>query len=550
LAQVFGVHCGACQFIPIMVSDGTKTVLATIGGVALLREACKLLLMFLRARQRQTQCPASLRDRLYPEHGLGDHIMDVDGFREAGRKMVEWIADYRASCHTRSVLPTVQPGFLSDRLPAFAPAVGAPWETIFRDFEEQILPGITHWESPHFFSYFKPHASFPSVLGEFLCAGLNVIGFSWIASPACTELEMVVCDWFAKMLRLPEDFLCRGNGLGGGVIQGTAGESAIVALLAAVAEQRQKPGFSIEKAVVYGSDQAHSILDKACLVVGIPSHHLRKISTNFKQGYALQPDALEKAIVEDEAAGLQPLFLFVTVGTTSTTASDVLPPLTAVAQKKGLWVHLDAAYGGAYAICPEFRNGLFDGMENVDSVVVNAHKKLMANFDVSLLWTRRRRALLQALSLEAEKNEYLRNANSDKGIVIDYKDWQLPLGRRFRSLKLWFVLRSFGAEGLREHIRNGVRLAATFSSWVKEDDRFEVCCPSQFALVCIRLRAGDEASERLKDACNNSGKIHFVSTKVEGQTVLRIAIGGLEMSERDIAFAWKVLQEEATRVLV
>ena len=341
--------------------------------------------------------------------------MDTAEFLEAGKQLVEYIARYRTGIlpSASNVRSTVAPGFLTDTdAMATMPERGAEWDEIFAEFERLIVPGLTHWESPRFFAYFKPHASYPSVLGEMLSAGLNVMGFSWTASPSCTELESVTLDWLAQLIQLPAAFHNRSEGKGGGVIQGSAGESCIVAMLAArartLATWRARPaGSDVSTAtptlVAYSSDQGHSIVDKAALVLG-DGVVLRKLATLAEDSFALQTCVLRDAIRADRAAGRLPFFVFATVATTSTCACDPLRAIAAVCAADGVaegasvscapWLHLDAAYGGAYAVCPEFRDTVFDGMELVDSLVVNCHKKLLVSFDCAAMWVRDRSALL------------------------------------------------------------------------------------------------------------------------------------------------------------
>uniref|UniRef100_A0A224XGT9 Tryptophan decarboxylase n=1 Tax=Hypericum perforatum TaxID=65561 RepID=A0A224XGT9_HYPPE len=384
-----------------------------------------------------------------------------------------------------------------------------------------------------------------------LSAGINMVGFSWITSPAATELEMIVLDWLGKILELPEDFLSTGQG--GGVIQGTASEAILVVLLAARDRVLRRVGKkTLEKLVVYGSDQTHSSLQKACQIGGIHPENCRLLKTDSSTDYALSQESLSAAISEDVSRGLIPFFLCANVGTTSSTAVDPLPALGKIAKAQDLWFHVDAAYAGSACICPEYRHYI-DGIENADSFNMNAHKWFLTNFDCSALWVKDRSALIKSLSTNPE---FLKNKASEANLVVDYKDWQIPLGRRFRSLKLWMVLRLYGLENLRGYIRNHVSLAKHFEELVAQDTRFEVVTPRRFSLVCFRLRhAGKDEdnantlNHNLLDAVNSSGKVFISHTVLSGKYTLRFALGAPLTEERHVVAAWKVLQQEASALL-
>ncbi|CAN6688685.1 unnamed protein product [Malus baccata var. baccata] len=353
--------------------------------------------------------------------------MDAEQLRENAHKMVDFIADYYKTIEDFPVLSQVQPGYLRDLLPDSAPTRPESLQQVFDDIQAKILPGVTHWQSPNFFGYYPSNSSVAGFLGEMLSAGLNIVGFSWITSPAATELEMIVLDWFAKMLKLPEEFLSAGQG--GGVIQGTASEAVLVVLLAARDRILRAEGKkALEKLVVYASDQTHSALQKACQIGGIHPENCRVLSTDSSTNYALSPNVLNEAISNDIAGGLVPFFLCATVGTTSSTAVDPLLELGKITKSNGMWFHVDAAYAGSACICPEYRHHI-DGVEEADSFNMNAHKWFLTNFDCSLLWIKDRNALVQALSTNPE---FLKNKASQANLVVDYKDWQIPLGRRFR----------------------------------------------------------------------------------------------------------------------
>jgi aromatic-L-amino-acid decarboxylase len=493
-------------------------------------------------------------------------------FNQWGQALLRWISDYRTNCRDLPVISTVSPNYLQDALPSTAPNSPEDWSLIMSDLDSKILPGLTNWEASNkFFAYFKPHASYPAVLGELLCAGLNVMGFDWIASPACTELEVVVLDWLAKFLNLPEKFLSSSEGPGGGVIQGSAGESAIVVLLAALIKKENQlakapitpsapkdrkkthlthsdsdhwppvAGPCRHKMVVYCADQAHAIIQKATMVLGCIFRAIDTSDTDLR----LTGSALEAAIAKDVAMGFIPIAIVATTGTTSSCVFDPLPEIVEVAKKHNVWLHIDAAYGGAYACLPELSDK-FEGLEGADSYVVNCHKKLMCPFDIAALYVANRRPILDALSLQPE---YLRNAHSESGAVVDYEHWQMPLGRRFRAMKLWFDMRRFGTEGLREHVRNGTRLAKRFAAKVEADEDLEIASPTSLSLVCFRWKGrGEEDQKLLLEAVKATGDCFIIHTKLRGKIVLRLACGGLEQSEADVDYAFDVIKGVAQKL--
>jgi aromatic-L-amino-acid/L-tryptophan decarboxylase len=487
--------------------------------------------------------------------------LSPEEFRKLGHRMVDWIADYWSRLESFPVRATVAPGEVLSKLPEHPPEEGLGdsegWEAVFRDLEEVVLPGLTHWQSPSFFAYFPANASGPAVLGELLSAGLGVQGMLWSTSPAATEMETRVLDWLAELTGLPAAFHS-GSGTGGGVIQGTASEATLVAMVAARERVRRKVGQQVEL-VAYTSTQAHSSVVKAAMLAGVASGvsddvHLRQLGTDTR--YALRPEELERAIREDLAAGRQPFFVCASLGTTSSGAMDPLRAVAEVLERTGVtasggWLHVDAAWAGSALVCPEHR-AMLEGMEAADSFAFNPHKWLLTNFDCNAFYTRDSRALLDALSVMPE---YLRNAASASGAVIDYRDWQIPLGRRFRALKLWFVLRHYGAQGLRAYIREHVRLAERFESWVVEDERFELATPRSLALVCFRLRprpgeepsATDARNRQLLERLNAGGKAFLTHTVLPGvggepaRYVLRMAIGAARTEERHVRAVWEQL---------
>jgi len=466
--------------------------------------------------------------------------MTPDEFRRRGREVVEWIARYLERVEELPVLSRARPGEVRARLPAHPPETGEPFEAVMRDLDEVILPGLTHWQSPGFFAYFPTGTSGPSILGELLSAGLGVQGMLWSTSPACTELETHVLDWLVGMLDLPAAF--RSDGAGGGVIQDTASSATLCALLAA---RERAVGYTggargtDPRLVAYASNQAHSSVEKAVRIAGLGTDRLRLIDVDDR--FAMRPDALERAMAADRAAGRVPCFVTATVGTTSSNALDPLGPIGAVARRHGAWLHVDAAMSGTAALCPELRF-IHDGLEGADSYCLNPHKWMGVNFDCGCLWVADRAALIRSLSVLPE---YLRNRATESGAVIDYRDWQVPLGRRFRALKLWMVIRHYGVEGLRHHVRRHVALAQDLARRVAADARFELAAPVPLNLVCFRHRGGDARNQALLDALNASGRLFLTHTKLDGKLTLRLCVGQMRTEERHVTEAWRRIQELA-----
>jgi len=467
--------------------------------------------------------------------------MSADEFRRQGRAVVDWVADYMARVERLAVASTVRPGEIRAQLPEAAPLHGEPFERMLADVESLILPGITHWQSPNFFAYFPANASGPAILGELLSAGLGVQGMLWSTSQACTELETRVLDWLVPMLGLPERFLSTGSG--GGVIQDSASSATLCALLAAreratrfESNRRGADG----KLVAYCSTQTHSSVEKAAKIAGVGAANLRQIEVDGN--FAMRPDALARQIAADVAAGSVPFFVCATVGTTSSNAIDPVREIARNCRERGLWLHVDAAMCGTAALCPEFRH-IHDGVEFADSYCFNPHKWMFTNFDCDCFYVADRKHLIDTLSVLPE---YLRNRATESGEVIDYRDWQIPLGRRFRALKLWFVIRHYGVAGLRHHLREHVRLAQRFAGWVRDDPRFELAAPAPLNLVCFRLRREEAANQRLLAALNASGELYLTHTKLDGKLTLRLCVGQTHTEERHVEAAWRrILAETA-----
>jgi aromatic-L-amino-acid decarboxylase len=462
--------------------------------------------------------------------------MDHEAFRRHGHAMVDWLADYFRDLEQRRVVPAVRPGEIRAALPTAAPELGEPFEAIFADFERQILPGMTHWGHPGWFAYFPSNGSPPSLLAEMLATGLGAQCMSWITSPAATELEQVVMVWLRDLLGLPTVFT--------GVIEDTASSSTLVACLTA----RDRMGAAAERMTAYCSREAHSSVAKAFRLAGIPADRVRVIAVD--DAYAMLPEALEDALAADAAAGLVPGIVVATMGTTSSTACDPLRAIGELAQAVGAWYHVDAAYGGTAAICPEIRP-LLDGVELADSLVTNPHKWLMTHFDCSAYYVRDVEALQRTMRTSPE---YLRTAQDQE--VANFRDWGIPLGRRFRALKLWFVLRSYGAEELRALLRGHIALGHELASWVDNEPHWERLAPAPLGLVCLRHvppeLAGDEAALAAHNAAlmarvNATGEVFLTHTQLGDRYVIRVAIGAWRTERRHVERVWGLLTVNGER---
>ncbi|XP_005396658.1 PREDICTED: aromatic-L-amino-acid decarboxylase isoform X1 [Chinchilla lanigera] len=475
--------------------------------------------------------------------------MDASEFRRRGKEMVDYVANYLEGIESRLVYPDVEPGYLRPLLPSSAPEEPETFEDIIGDIERIIMPGVTHWHSPYFFAYFPTASSYPAMLADMLCGAIGCIGFSWAASPACTELETVMLDWLGKMLRLPDAFLAGDASLGGGVIQGSASEATLVALLAARTKvtRRLQAAFPeltqaaiMEKLVAYSSDQAHSSVERAGLIGGVK---LKPIPSD--SNFSMRAAALQEALQRDKAAGLIPFFVVATLGTTNCCSFDNLLEVGPICNEEDMWLHIDAAYAGSAFICPEFRH-LLDGVEFADSFNFNPHKWLLVNFDCSAMWVKQRKDLIGAFKLDPV---YLKHGHQDSGLITDYRHWQIPLGRRFRSLKMWFVFRMYGVKGLQAYIRKHVQLAHEFESLVRQDPRFEICMDVTLGLVCFRLKGSNQLNETLLKRINSARKIHLVPCHLRDKFVLRFAICSREVESAHVQRAWQHIRELADEVL-
>ncbi|KAJ1255843.1 hypothetical protein BS78_K149700, partial [Paspalum vaginatum] len=449
------------------------------------------------------------------------------------------------SVESLPVLPGVEPGYLRRLLLSAPPNAAAPFDVAMKELREAVVPGLTHWASPNFFAFFPATNSAAGIAGELIASALNTVGFTWQASLAATELEVLAMDWLAQLLHLPPSFVnstgTGRRGTGSGVILGTTSEAMVVTLVAA--RDAALRGAGITRLTVYASDQTHSTFVKACRLTGFDPANVRSIPTGPDTDYALDPARLLAAMRADADAGLVPTYVCVTVGTTSSNAVDPVGAADDVAAAFGAWVHVDAAYAGSACICPEFRHHL-DGVERVDSLSMSPHKWLMTCLDCTCLWVRNASRLTESLETNPD---YLKNDASDSGAVTDLKDMQVGVGRRFRGLKLWMVMRTYGAAKLQEHIRSDVAMAKMFEDAVRADGRFEVVVPRNFALVCFRIiKAGEDdaegANRELMEQLNRTGKVYLAHTVVGGKFVLRFAVGSSMQEERHVRSAWDLIK--------
>ncbi|XP_052127613.1 aromatic-L-amino-acid decarboxylase isoform X1 [Frankliniella occidentalis] len=475
--------------------------------------------------------------------------MDSNQFRVRGQEMVEYICRYLEELPERRVVPSVEPGYLKHLIPKEAPENGEAWEDIMADVESKIMPGVTHWQHPRFHAYFPSGNSYPSILGDMLSDAIGCIGFSWAASPACTELETIVLDWLGKAIGLPVDFLAFAEGSkGGGVIQTSASECVLVCMLAARAqaikrlklkEPGAEEGVLLGRLMAYCSKESHSCVEKAAMISFVK---LRILEPD--QRCSLRGPTLRQAMEEDEAAGLVPFFVSTTLGTTSCCSFDNLMEIGPVCRRfPSVWLHVDGAYAGNSFICPELKS-LLDGVQYADSFNTNPNKWLLVSFDCSCLWVRDRLRLTSALVVDPL---YLQHGYSES--TIDYRHWGVPLSRRFRALKLWFVMRTYGIEGLRQYIRHHIKLAKSFEARVLKDPRFEVCNEVKLGLVCFRLRGTDQLNMKLLSSINASGRLHMVPATVVDKYIIRFCVTAQNATEEDVEHAWQVITEVASSLL-
>jgi aromatic-L-amino-acid decarboxylase len=467
--------------------------------------------------------------------------MEKEEFRRLGHELVDWVADYLENLERFRVVPSILPGEIKRQLPVSPPEEAEDWSKILEDFQQIIIPGMTHWQHPGWFAYFPANNSPASILAEILTAGLGAQCMSWQTSPAATELEEVVMEWLRQMIGLPEGM--------SGVIQDTASTSTLCALIAA---RERASSFKVnlqgfrQPMTVYASDQAHSSVEKGVKIAGYGREQLRYIPTD--DNFALIPEALEERIKEDLKAGAIPTCVVATLGTTSSSALDPLRPIGEICSRYGLWLHVDAAYAGTAAILPEMR-WMLDGVEYVDSFVFNPHKWMVTNFDCSAFFVKKAEDYVRTFEMHPE---YLKTAQDR--LVKNFRDWGIQLGRRFRALKLWFVIRSYGVKGLQALVREHIRLARLFRSWLEEHPLFEIMAPSPLSLVCFRFNDGrpeeelNPLNQLLHERINASGKIFLTHTTLRGRYTLRLVVGTRTTQEKHVRLAWEIIRQEAEKL--
>jgi aromatic-L-amino-acid/L-tryptophan decarboxylase len=474
------------------------------------------------------------------------HDMNSDEFREAGKQLIDWIADYLDHPERYPVLSRVKPGEVKDQLPARPPTTPESFDAILQDFNDVIMPGITHWNHPAFMAYFGTTGSLPGILGELLTAGVNANGMLWRTSPSVTELEEVVLDWLRQMVGLPDSFK--------GVIMDTASISSMIAVAAArealnlrIREEGMAGRSDLPRLTMYTSEQSHSSIEKGGIVLGIGQQNVRKIEVDAD--FRMKPDRLAAAIAADRRAGYVPFFVCATVGTTSTTSIDPVPDIADICAREHVWLHIDGAYGGNAAVVPEMRYVLA-GVERADSFVMNPHKWMFMPLDFSAFYTRHVDVLKRAFSILPE---YLRTAEGST--VTNFMDYGVQLGRRFRALKFWFMVRTYGVEGIIERIREHIRLAHEFEHWVRAAPGWEVAAPVPFSTVNFRAcpknvpeNQWNDFNERVLNAVNATGEVFLSHTKLNGSFVMHLAIGNIRTEEQHIARAWELLQQECGRM--
>lgn len=471
------------------------------------------------------------------KNDLGD--IAVDEFRKHGYSVIDRIADYYQVLEALPVLSQNEPGALKDALPASAPALAEDLTDVLKDVDRLIFPAVTHWNHPNFHGLFATSTSAVGIFGDMFASAFDMKAMLWRTAPASTELEDVVLDWLRQMTGLPDEF------------EGIIYDTASVSTMHAIAAARERAGFDVREMGmsgrsdlplmrVYCSEHVHSSIDKACITLGLGLRSLRKIKCNER--FEMIAEELERAIKEDLESGYAPICVIPTIGTTSTTSIDPVPEIAEICERYKIWMHVDAAYAGSAAIVPEMQP-LFNGWERADSIVMNPHKWLFTPFDLSVLYCRNLNDLKKAFSLTPE---YLRT--SDESSVKNGMDYGIQLGRRFRSLKLWFVIRYFGVEGMAARIREHCRLARLFASWVEDSDKFEMMAPVPFALVCFRAR-GEESeidglNEKLMNEINASGEAYISHTKLDGKFTLRLSVGSIHVEEKHIEKVWHLLNEK------
>jgi aromatic-L-amino-acid decarboxylase len=473
---------------------------------------------------------------------LGD--MPSEEFKKYGYQLIDWVADYLDNIESNPVLAQVKPGDIKSQLPKEAPRNNESFDEMIEDLNRIIMPGITHWNHPNFMAYFNSTSSGPGILGELLAAAINANGMVWKSNPSGTELEETVLHWFLDMIGLPQNYF--------GVVYDTASVSSMHAIAAAREHTgldiRSKGLSGLPKLILYCTEHSHSSIDKGALTLGIGLDGIRKIPTD--ENFAMIPEKLADAIKGDRAKGSVPFCVVATIGTTSSTAVDPVEEIAKICEREKTWLHVDSAYAGVTAMLPEMKS-YFKGMEKADSIVINPHKWLFVPVDFSILYTRKPEILKRAFSLTPE---YLKTTEET---AINYMDYGIQLGRRFRAIKFWFVLRYFGVEGLKERLGEHLRLAKLFAGWVDENPNFERLAPVYFGTICFRAIPNNILSEnelnilneKLLDSINKSGKLFLVHTKLNGKFTIRVVISGLRMEERHVKLAWEIINSELVKLI-
>ncbi|MCB0730055.1 MAG: amino acid decarboxylase [Ignavibacteriae bacterium] len=466
-----------------------------------------------------------------------NYDMPIDEFRKHGHELIDWIADYFETVEEKPVLAQINPGDVKSKLPANPPQNGEDLKNVFADLDNIIMTGMTHWNHPNFMSYFNSTASFPAILGDFLSSALNTNAMIWKTGPASTELEEVVINWFRQMLQLPEKFF--------GIIYDLASVSSMHAIAAAREQAKTNfANFDITKLRLYCSEHAHSSIEKSVITLGLPLEAVVKIKCDDQ--FRMIPSELDEAIRNDIENNYQPFCVVATVGTTSTTSIDPVDRISQISKKYNLWLHVDAAHAGSAAIVPEVRP-ILSGVEDADTMVVNPHKWLFVPIDLSVLFTSKPEVIKRAFSIVPE---YLKTDEESK--VINYMDYGIQLGRKFRSLKLWFLIRYFGVQGLQNIIREHLRLGELFADLIDRHSNFERLAPTPLSTICFRTLPNNKMSEddlndfnkNLMDEINNSGKLFLSHTKLNGKFAIRLTISGIRTTEKNVLDAWELIQEK------
>lgn len=461
--------------------------------------------------------------------------MKTDEFKKQGYKVIDWLADYYEHVEEYPVLSQVEPGDIRSKLPEKAPNTGRAHDEILNDMNI-LMPGITHWQSPNFHAFFPCATSGPAILGDLISTGLGVNGMSWATSPACTELETHILDWLVDMMDLPVKF--KSNSKGGGVIQDTASSASLVALLCSrekASNGRTNENGSNGEFIAYTSSQAHSSIEKAVKIAGIGKNNMRMVDVD--QNFSMDSSHLSQLIEKDISNGLKPIFVCATVGTTSSTAIDPVNEIGKICKEFGIWLHVDAAMAGPAALCKEYRF-INDGLNYADSYNFNPHKWMLTSFDCSIFYVADRSQLINTMSILPE---YLKNKTSTSESVFDLRDWGIPLGRRFRALKLWHVINYYGVSGLQEFIRTHMENTKILRSWIEVEKDFEIVTPTPLTLICFRHTKGNNFTEKLLNTINESGKAYMTHTKLNDQYIIRFSVGQTSTTIDHLKETWNYI---------